>query len=177
MHNSKIIAVFLAALLFTSALTVSSTSFIIGDAKAVGNDNRDITYEEKNYDKYNYEEYDYDDKKSSYYGYNDDGYYKKYPNEKKEYNDYHDDKYSTYGQEDNTDLQCEECLKYWLDTLMNQEVKNFVNALAKYINHINWGDGVDCTVLDAPINPPDNTFFISSCFDSCICHYCHSYQY
>ena len=158
MHNSKIIAIFLAALLFTSALIVSPTSFIIGDAKAAGNDNRDITYKEKNYDKYNYEEYDYDNKKSSYYGYNDDGYYKKYPNEKKEYyNDYYDDKFSTHGQEDNiVDLQCEECLKYWLDTLYKGQVKNFVNALATYINHINWGDGVYCTVLDAPINPPDN---------------------
>ena len=42
---------------------------------------------------------------------------------KKEYHYY--DKYSTYGQ-DNIDLQCEECIKYWLYTLMNQgQVRDF----------------------------------------------------
>ena len=111
MHKSEIIVVFLAAILFTGAFTVSLPSFIIGDAEAAASDKRDI----KDRDIYK----SYDDKKSSHDGYDDE----KYPNEKKEYHYY--DKYSTYGQ-DNIDLQCEECIKYWLYTLMNQgQVRDF----------------------------------------------------
>ena len=78
MHKSEIIVVFLAAILFTGAFTVSLPSFIIGDAEAAASDERDIKDRDiyKSYDKY-YEEYD--DKKSSHDGYDDE----KYPNEKK----------------------------------------------------------------------------------------------
>jgi len=108
MHQSKIITLFLAAILFTSALT--SLPFFVVDAKATANDKSEITQKDMNTD----------------------------------------------GQ-DNVDLQCEECIKYGLD-ILNQEgqVSNFVNTLAKYINFINWGGGVDCTLLNAPENPPDN---------------------
>ncbi|HZL24343.1 MAG TPA: hypothetical protein VFC05_13545 [Nitrososphaeraceae archaeon] len=105
MHKSKIIAVFLAAILLTSALT-SLPSFL-GNAEeaAAASDNSD--------------------------------------------------NHSVYVQ-DNVDLQCEECIKYSLDILNEGQVSNFVNILAKYLNFINWGGGVECTLLDAPENPPDN---------------------
>ena len=110
MHKSEITVVFLAAILFTGAFTVSLPSFIIGDAEAAATEKRDIQDRDKHksYDRY-YEEYDDSyDKKSSY------GYDEKYPNEKKEYYyDYYDDKYSTYEQDNIVDLQCEECIKYW----------------------------------------------------------------
>ena len=155
MHKSKISAVFLATILFTGALTVSLPSFI-GDAEATeANDKSDITHKDKSRDKSktndkdHEEEYDY--KKSSN-GYDVDS--NKYPNEKKEYNVNYD-KYSAYGQ-DNVDLQCDGCIKYSLDVLNKGQVSNFVNILSKYINFINWGGGVDCTILGAPENPPDN---------------------
>jgi hypothetical protein len=127
MHQSIIIAVFLAAILVTSALT--SLPFFVVDAKATANDKSDITHKDVNTDKQNKLDEEYDEE---------------YDYEK-----------SSYGQ-DNVDLQCEECIKYGLDLLNQGQVSNFVNILAKYINFINWGGGVDCTLLDAPINPPDN---------------------
>ena len=116
MHKSEIIAVFLAAILLTSALT-SLPSFI-GNAEE-------------------------EEEAAAAAASDKSGTSQK-------------DKHSVGIQEDNVDLQCEECIKYGLDLLNQGQVSNFVNILAKYLNFINWGGGVDCTLLDAPINPPDN---------------------
>ena len=126
MHQSKIITVFLAAILFTSALT--SLSFFVVDAKATANDKSDITHKDMNTDKQNKLD--------------------------EEYEEEYDYKKSSYGL-DNVDLQCEECIKYGLDILNREgQVSNFVNILAKYINFINWGGGVDCAFIKCSRKSP-----------------------
>ena len=44
------------------------------------------------------------------------------------------------GPAEDAELQCEECIKYWLhySTTMLSEVRTFVNVLAEFINSINF---------------------------------------
>ena len=42
------------------------------------------------------------------------------------------------GASKDPELQCEECIKYWLNTLTEQEVRNLVNDFAEFINSINF---------------------------------------
>jgi hypothetical protein len=105
MHKSEITAVFLAAILFTGALTAAIPTFI-GDAEA-SSDKRDKKDRDKDRHYDEYKDYGYEDKKYGYedkkdYGYEDKKYgyedKKDYGYEDKEPKKYYD-KSSAYGQE------------------------------------------------------------------------------
>ena len=153
MHKSSIFGFTLIAMLFLAATTAGMSMQVLADK-----DKDDEKYSESLYNEKSnsYEDF-YDDKYgNSYDEYYDDDYgdsygdYSKYPTKDKKfvckYGPFEgffvvDPKFCKIKPpptpEGDAELQCEECIKYWLHTLQGAGT-GFINDLAYFINSINY---------------------------------------
>lgn len=157
MHKYTIFGLSLVALLFLATTTGKSMQVSASEERYIddytsdyGSGDKDLSYKE--------DSYSYDDS----YGHKYDKYDKE-PKEKKFLCKYGPltgvfvkdkkfcDKKPPPTPEEDAELQCEECIKYWGHTLEQGQFRQFINYFSEWINAINFDFQ---PVLSSPNNPP-----------------------